>query len=160
MSEDYDNFVGKKAEVEKKGTLKRWLGIKDEEPWEKHWVGMPEFEQEADPNHKELLVKFKTAEDYDNFVGKKAEVEKKGTLNEFLGIKDEEPWEKQWVGMPEFEQEADPNYKELLVKFKTKEDYEKFKKLIEQKLTVKTKSIFYPKDDRVPNRLLRWIVDD
>ena len=85
------------------------------------------------------------SDDYDNFVGKKAEVEKKGTLNEFLGIKDEEPWEKQWVGMPEFEQEADPNYKELLVKFKTKEDYEKFQKLIEQKLTVKTKSIFYPK---------------
>ena len=44
--------------------------------------------------------------------------------------------------VPEFEQEADPNYKELLVKFKTKEDYDKFQKLIEQKLTVKTKSIF------------------
>ena len=39
--------------------------------------------------------------------------------------------------MPEFEQEDDPNYKELLVKFKTKEDYDKFQKLIEQKLTLK-----------------------
>ena len=96
----------------------------------------------------------------DNIVGKKAEVEKKGTLNEFLGIKDEEPREKHWVGMPEFEQEADPKHKELLLKFKTAEDYEKFQKLIEQKLTVKTKSIFYPKDGRVPNRLLRWVVDD
>ena len=45
-------------------------------------------------------------------------------------------------------------------KFKTKEDYDKFQKLIEQKLTLKTKSIFYPKDDRLPNRLLRWVVDD
>ena len=100
------------------------------------------------------------SDDYDNFVGKKAEVEKRGNLSEFLGVKDEEPWEKRGVGMPEFEQEDDPNYKELLVKFKTKEDYEKFQKLIEQKLTVKTKSIFYPKDDRLPNRLLRWVVDD
>ena len=100
------------------------------------------------------------SDDYDNFVGKKAEVEKRGTLNEFLGEIDEEPWEKHWVGMPEFEQEDDPNYKELLVKFKTKEDYDKFQKLIGQKLTLKTKSIFYPKDDRLPNRLLRWVVDD
>ena len=100
------------------------------------------------------------SDDYDNFVGKKAEVEKRGTLNEFLGERDVEPWEKHWVGMPEFEQEDDPNYKELLVKFKTKEDYDKFQKLIEQKLTLKTKSIFYPKDDRLPNRLLRWVVDD
>ena len=100
------------------------------------------------------------SDDYDNFVGKKAEVEKRGALNEFLGEGDEEPWEKHWVGMPEFEQEDDPNYKELLVKFKTKEDYDKFQKLIEQKLTLKTKSIFYPKDDRLPNRLLRWVVDD
>ena len=97
---------------------------------------------------------------YDNFVGKKADIEKRGTLNVFLGEGDEEPWEKHWVGMPEFEQEDDPNYKELLVKFKTKEDYDKFQKLIEQKLTLKTKSIFYPKDDRLPNRLLRWVVDD
>ena len=50
MSDDYDNFVGKKAEVEKRGTLNEFLGEGDEEPWEKHLVGMPEFEQEDDPN--------------------------------------------------------------------------------------------------------------
>ena len=83
------------------------------------------------------------SDDYDNFVGKKAEVEKRGNLSEFLGVKDEEPWEKHWVGMPEFEQEDDPNHKELLVKFKTAEDYEKFQKLIEQKLTVKTLSLIH-----------------
>ena len=33
------------------------------------------------------------SDDYDNFVGKKAEVEKRGTLNEFLGEGDEEPLE-------------------------------------------------------------------
>ena len=38
MSDDYDNFVGKKAEVEKRGNLSEFLGVKDEEPWEKHWV--------------------------------------------------------------------------------------------------------------------------
>ena len=59
MSDDYDNFVGKKAEIEKRGTLNEFLGEGDEEPWEKHWVGMPEFEQE-DANWKKTGEKTKT----------------------------------------------------------------------------------------------------
>lgn len=49
----------------------------------------------------------------------------------------------EWVGMPEFVQEKEP-YKELIVRFETEEDYKEFQQLINQKLTVKTKSIWHP----------------
>ena len=41
--------------------------MRGDERWEKHWVGMPEFEQEDDPNYKELLVKFKTKKTMTSF---------------------------------------------------------------------------------------------
>jgi ParB-like nuclease domain len=52
-----------------------------------------------------------------------------------------------WKGMPEFENEAFRGYKQLVVRFLKKQDYEKFATLIGQKLTEKTKAIWYPKHD-------------
>ena len=49
-----------------------------------------------------------------------------------------------WVGMPEFVQEKKEPYKTLIVRFETEQDYNDFAKLIEQKLTPKTKSIWHP----------------
>lgn len=59
-------------------------------------------------------------------------------------------FEKEWQGMPEFEQEALDVYKTLAVRFANKEDYESFAKLIGQKLTEQstTKGIWYPKQDQ------------
>lgn len=55
---------------------------------------------------------------------------------------------KEWKEMPEFQQEGIDFHKELIVRFLTAEDYDKFKKLIpEQTLTDKTKSIWYPAHD-------------
>ena len=50
----------------------------------------------------------------------------------------------EWQGMPEFEQEAYQEYKQLLIRFDTKEDYQVFAQLIGQNLTEQTKSIWYP----------------
>jgi hypothetical protein len=66
-------------------------------------------------------------------------------------------WEEHWVGMPEFKQEDNPPYKKIIMSFRSKEDYEEFAKLIDQKLTDKTKSIWYPKLDKDENTLKRWI---
>ncbi len=66
-------------------------------------------------------------------------------------------WEKHWQGMPEFEQEDNPPYKKLIISFRNETDYREFAKLIDQKLTEKTKSIWYPELDREENSLLRWI---
>lgn len=50
-----------------------------------------------------------------------------------------------WKGMPEFVQENTEEFKHIIVHFKKKRDYDKFMKLIGQKLTEKTRVIWYPK---------------
>lgn len=50
----------------------------------------------------------------------------------------------EWKDMPEFVQEKQEPYAKLIVRFETKEDLEEFAKLINQKLTKKTKSIWHP----------------
>lgn len=50
----------------------------------------------------------------------------------------------EWVGMPEFVQEKKEPFKELIVRFDTEADYRDFEKVIKQKLTIKTKSIWHP----------------
>lgn len=104
---------------------------------------------------------------YDNFVGKKEQTEEPQDLTDILGIEVKEPesedtnnWKKHWVGMPEYKQEDNPPYMKIYMNFRNKEDYEKFAKLIDQNLTEKTKSIWYPKLDREENALLRWIEAD
>jgi|APCry1669189665_1035243.scaffolds.fasta_scaffold01871_2 hypothetical protein len=73
---------------------------------------------------------------------------------------DDVKWKKHWVGMPEFKQDTNPPYKQIYVSFRNKEDYEEFAKLIDQHLTIKTKSIWHPKLDRDANALRRWIETD
>ena len=68
-----------------------------------------------------------------------------------------EEWRKYWKGMPEFVQEDNPPHKKIIVSFRNEEDYEEFAKLIGQKLTDKTKSIWFPKLDIDDNALKRWI---
>ncbi|PHS22154.1 MAG: hypothetical protein COA84_13315 [Robiginitomaculum sp.] len=82
------------------------------------------------------------------------------TLAGLIGQEEpQEEWEKNWKGMPEFDQENNPAFKKLIVTFASKEDYDDFAKLIDQPLTPKTKSIWHPKPDRVPNFMMRWIED-
>jgi hypothetical protein len=54
-------------------------------------------------------------------------------------------WELEWHDMPEFKQENKDCYHTLTVRFETAEDLKKFEALVEQKIDVKTKSIWYPK---------------
>ena len=70
---------------------------------------------------------------------------------------DETEWKKHWVGMPSFTQEANAPYMKVIVNFRTKEDYEEFAKLIDQNLSEKTKSLWYPKLERDQNSLKRWM---
>lgn len=79
------------------------------------------------------------------------------TEDDIIGKKDGEPWREHWVGMPEYVQEDNPPYMKIYMNFRNKEDYEAFAKLIDQNLTEKTKSIWYPKLDREENALMRWI---
>ena len=68
-------------------------------------------------------------------------------------------WKKEWVGMPEFIQEELAPFKSIIVKFQTKEARDDFAKLIGQKLTDKTISIWYPKVER-ENLLIKKCIDE
>lgn len=58
-----------------------------------------------------------------------------------------EDWEKEWEGMPEFIQEDLTSKCSVLVHFKSEEDMELFSELIGQKLTTRSRGIWYPQLD-------------
>lgn len=64
---EYDNFIGKVAKEYIPPTLNDMFDVSEEKEWEKHWVGMPEFDQDNNPPYKKLIVSFRTKEDYEAF---------------------------------------------------------------------------------------------
>lgn len=54
-------------------------------------------------------------------------------------------WENYWRDMPEFVQEDLQPLKSLLINFATREDMDAFARLVGQRITPNTKSIWYPK---------------
>lgn len=64
--------------------------------------------------------------------------------------------EKHWQGMPACENRLIKPYKQLIVNLMTEEDMIAFSKLIEQPLTPKTKSIWYPVQDVIAPVLNVW----
>jgi hypothetical protein len=58
-------------------------------------------------------------------------------------------WKNEWIDMPEFIQEkSDKPYTQITIRFKNQNDLKEFSKLIEQNLTKKTKSIWFPQIER------------
>lgn len=64
----------------------------------------------------------------------------------------EKSWQKEWVGMPEFiQQKASKPFHQIVVRFASQEDMLDFSKIISQKITSKTKSIWHPQIERGVN---------
>ena len=62
---------------------------------------------------------------------------------------EQEAWREEWQGMPEFEQKnLLPKYS-VRVNFANYEDLQKFATMVEQTISIKTQSIWYPKQERV-----------
>jgi hypothetical protein len=63
-------------------------------------------------------------------------------------------WQEFWKGMPEFIQEDLTPVKTIYVHFETREDMEAFAKLVDQPLTMNTRSIWYPEAEigRIANK--------
>lgn len=57
-------------------------------------------------------------------------------------------WCKEWQNMPEYVQGKEEPFYEVTVRFKTKEDTEKFFKIINQNIPPKMKSIWFPKIEK------------
>ena len=64
--------------------------------------------------------------------------------------------ENEWEGMPEFIQEKQEPYSKIIVRFNNEEDLQEFAKMIGQKLTNKTKSLWHPKLIRGINSKKRY----
>ena len=62
-----------------------------------------------------------------------------------------------WKGMPEFVQEKQEAFKKLIVRFNSQEDVDAFAELIGQKITPKTKSLWFPALVRGLNTGKRYI---
>lgn len=62
----------------------------------------------------------------------------------------------EWVGMPAFQQDAQEPFSRIVVRV-SKADIDAFTKVIGQKVTAKTKSIWHPKLVRGDNSSLRWV---
>lgn len=69
-------------------------------------------------------------------------------------------WQKEWKNMPEFVQnDMEPKFS-VLVNFETEEALYAFAKLVDQKITFKTQSIWYPKVDAVKVINKMWVNDE
>lgn len=58
---------------------------------------------------------------------------------------DLESWKKEWKGMPEFIQEDLTSFRKIVIHFRSEEDVQEFSKLIQQKITPKQPSLWFPK---------------
>jgi hypothetical protein len=72
-------------------------------------------------------------------------------------FEDHNPIFDEWKNMPEFIQKRQQPYAKIIVRFETKEDLEEFCKLINQKLTQKTKSIWHPELVRGKHSAKRYV---
>jgi hypothetical protein len=68
--------------------------------------------------------------------------------NSLFDVSELNKWQEEWNGMPEFIQEDKQPIQTIVVSFETKEDVQDFANLIGQKLTYKTKSIWFPAKNR------------
>lgn len=57
--------------------------------------------------------------------------------------------EDEWQGMPEFESEDQSGTRPIIIHFKSEEDRQSFADFIDQKITEKTKYIWYPEQERI-----------
>jgi hypothetical protein len=68
--------------------------------------------------------------------------------NSLFDVNELNKWQEEWQGMPEFIQEDKLPIQTIVVSFETKEDVQDFANIIGQKLTYKTKSIWFPAKSR------------
>lgn len=64
-----------------------------------------------------------------------------------------------WKGMPNFQQEDQSGVQKITVHFRTREDVIEFAKLINQSITEKTNSIWFPYKEIVKNKDYEYITD-
>lgn len=72
----------------------------------------------------------------------------KNKVNNTLFEFENDDWENEWRGMPEFNQPDNGAYRQIIVSFDNEEGVQQFATLINQHITAKTKSLWYPPRDK------------
>jgi hypothetical protein len=66
-------------------------------------------------------------------------------------------WQKEWKNMPEYKSDNLEPYRSLIIHFKNKNDIQEFANLLNQKITNKTKSIWFPKLEKKILKNYRYV---
>lgn len=66
-------------------------------------------------------------------------------------------WAKDWEGMPEYKHEDLRPYQQIILNFECAEDVAEFAKLIDQKLTEKTDTLWFPVKTPEILKNKRWV---
>lgn len=69
-------------------------------------------------------------------------------------------WKKEWQDMPEFVQEDLRPWKQVIVSFENRAAMEAFGKLIDQKITFETPSVWFPKAEIGVVSDKKWVQDE
>jgi hypothetical protein len=72
----------------------------------------------------------------------------------------DEWWKIEWQDMPEFIQQDAMPHKSLIVHFRVQDDVDSFMKLIEQRITTLTKSIWFPEKKRRESRYYAYVDEE
>jgi hypothetical protein len=68
--------------------------------------------------------------------------------------------EAEWAGMPDYHQEDKLAFKSLIVNFKSQDAVNAFASLVQQRITEKTRSIWFPLEEKQRVADLRWSEDE
>lgn len=104
-----------------------------------------------------------TSKTYDDMIGFKENKNKPSNLSEFFNedeeeLSVEEAWKLHWIDMPEYQNTDNGKVKkQLIVNFRNEEDIQSFAKILGVYVGPKTKSIYFPLEDKEQNGLMRWI---
>ena len=82
---------------------------------------------------------------------------KSGTVSKLFEELEQADVFAEWKDMPEFVQDKQEPYQQIIVRFRCKEDVDEFAQLIGQPLTPKTKSIRHPRLARGVNANKVWV---
>lgn len=107
-----------------------------------------------------------TSTEYDDFVGKKEEIYEAGSLDSFFGegeiqnpteVEVKDMWKNLWVDMPAHKCKNTEPVKQLIVNFRTWEDYAVFLETISAPLTAETKKTYFPWKPNMDHSTIRWV---
>ena len=69
----------------------------------------------------------------------------------------ENSWQKEWKEMPEFNQKDLTSDRKIVIHFRNKDDVKKFAELINQKITPKQSSLWFPYMPKIKYAHVRYI---